>query len=82
MNTWTTLLTPTELEKTFARKKVDKSSNKPKIIQITRPDGTTQTFNSTTQAVRSLGISHPTIKKGNGNNGKKPKPSPLNELPF
>lgn len=62
MNTWTTLLTPTELEKTFARKKVDKSSNKPKIIQITRPDGTTQTFNSTTQAVRSLGISHPTIK--------------------
>lgn len=58
MNTWTTILTPTELEKTFAQKKVDK----PRIIQITRPDGTTQTFNGTMQAARSLGVTHPTIK--------------------
>ncbi len=62
MNTWTTILTPTELEKTFAQKKVDKPSNKPRIIQITRPDGTTQTFNSTMQAARSQGVTHPTIK--------------------
>ena len=62
MNTWTTILTPTELEKTFAQKKVDKSSNKPRTIQITHPDGTTQTFNGTMQAARSLGVTHPTIK--------------------
>ena len=60
MNTWTTILTPTELEKTFAQKNTDRTQ--PRTIQITRPDGTTQTFNGTMQAARSLGVTHPTIK--------------------
>ena len=60
MNTWTTILTPTELEKTFAKKNIGRTQ--PRTIQITRPDGTTQTFNGTMQAARSLGVTHPTIK--------------------
>ncbi len=59
MNTWTTLLTPTELEK--IRTPNHAGRTKARTVQITRPDGTTQTFESTRQAALVLGMGQPTL---------------------
>lgn len=59
MNSWTQILTPTELEKTF--KLIGRTEAR--TVQITRPDGTTQTFKSAYQAAKNTGIKHTTIAK-------------------
>lgn len=64
MNSWTQLLTPTKLEKTFANKPVGgKPSNKPKSIEIRTPSGEIKRFNSTVQAARDMGASRITIAR-------------------
>ena len=71
MNTWTTLLTPTELEKEFShkpkgicppRKKPTKShSTARKAIQVIDKKGKKTNFPSISQASIHIGISHKTI---------------------
>ncbi len=59
MNTWTTILTPTELEKTFAPKKA--SGNKP--IEVRTASGAIKRFDSTREAALGIGISKSTVAK-------------------
>ncbi|WP_455047096.1 hypothetical protein [Kingella oralis] len=69
MNTWTTILTPTELEKEFSHKPkgICSPSKKPthstarKAIQVIDKKGKKTNFPSISQASIHIGISHKTI---------------------
>ena len=61
MNTWTTLLPPTELEKTFAPKDISNKTTKPKTVEIRTASGEIKRFVSIQQAAHILGILAPTL---------------------
>ena len=62
MNSWTRLLTPTELEKTF-KPVGNKVPHYKKTVEIRAPNGEIQRFDSAMQAAKNTGINHTTIAK-------------------
>jgi len=62
MNTWTTILTPTELEKTFVHT-IRKPSNKKKPVEVRSPSGAIKCFDSAKEAALAMDVSEPSVNK-------------------
>lgn len=63
MNTWTTLLTPTELEKTFAAKPAKWKPAGKKPVEMRTPSGEIKRFDSATEAARVTNVHSTSINK-------------------
>lgn len=62
MNTWTTLLTPTELEKTFVHT-IRKPSNKKKPVEVRSPSGAIKRFDSAKDAALAMNVHESSVNK-------------------
>lgn len=62
MNTWTTLLTPTELEKTFVHT-IRKQFNKKKPVEVRTPRGEIKRFDSAKEAALAMNVHESSVNK-------------------